>query len=94
MAISFDRKLRVAPDTLINLIEGEAVLLNLKSESYYGLDAMGAEMWTALTGSDSIGAAYEKLLDEYDVEPDRLRADLSTLVDQLVEKGLVEIASE
>ncbi|MGH9841775.1 MAG: PqqD family protein [Blastocatellia bacterium] len=94
MTISFDRKLRAAPDTLINMIEGEAVLLNLKSESYFGLDEMGAEMWTALTGSDSIGAAYRKLLDEYDVEPDRLRADLSALVDQLVEKGLVEVAGE
>ncbi len=94
MAISFDRKLRAAPDTLINMIEGEAVLLNLKSESYYGLDAMGAEMWTALTGSDSIGAAYEKLLDEYDVEPERLRADLSELVEQLTAKGLLEVCRE
>ena len=28
----------IAQDTLINVIEGESVLLNLKSESYFGLD--------------------------------------------------------
>ena len=94
MTISFDRKLRATPDTLINLIEGESVLLNLKSESYFGLDEMGTEMWTALTTSDSIEAAYEKLLGEYEVEPDTLRNDLSALVAQLTEKGLLEAGVE
>jgi hypothetical protein len=33
MSISFDRKLIVTQDTLINVIEGESVLLNLKNTS-------------------------------------------------------------
>jgi hypothetical protein len=94
MSISFDQKLAPTPDTLINVIEGESVLLNLKSESYFGLDQVGTRMWALLTTSDSVQAAYEKLLDEYDVSADELRQDMRDLIEKLIAHGLVEVAGE
>jgi hypothetical protein len=91
MSVSFDKRLSVTPDTLINVIDGESVLLNLRSESYYGLDQAGTRMWSLLTTSDSIQKAYEQLLTEYEVSADVLRKDLTDLIDQLVIKGLLEI---
>jgi hypothetical protein len=92
MSISFDQKLVVTSDTLINVIEGESVLLNLKSESYFGLDQVGTRMWTLLTTSGSIQAAYEKLLDEYEVEAAELKRDLSEFIENLLSLNLVEAA--
>lgn len=80
-----------SPETLINIIEGESVLLNLKNESYYGLDEVGTRMWELLTTSDSIQAAYEKLLDEYEVEAETLRNDLGEMIENLIENGLLEV---
>ena len=94
MSVSFDQKLVVTPDTLINVIEGESVLLNLKSESYFGLDQVGTRMWALLMTSDSIQAAYEVLLDEYDVSADELRKDMRDLIEKLIANGLVEVAGE
>src|SRR5215470_2829123 len=94
MSVSFDQKLVVTQDTLINVIEDESVLLNLKSESYFGLDQIGTRMWTLLTTSDSIQAAYEALLEEYDVDAAELRRDMLDLIDKLIANGLVEIVSE
>src|SRR5690349_7728823 len=94
MPISFDQKLRVTQDTLINVIEGESVLLNLKSENYFGLDPIGTRMWTLLTTSNSIRAAYESLLNEYDVSPDTLRKDMLDLIEKLIANGLAEVAGE
>jgi len=94
MSVSFDQKLVVTEDTLINVIEGESVLLNLKSENYFGLDPVGTRMWTLLTTSDSIQSAYEALLDEYDVGADKLRQDMQDLIEKLVANGLVEVAGE
>jgi len=94
MSVSFDQKLAPTQDTLINVIEGESVLLNLKSESYFGLDPVGTRMWSLLTTSDSIQAAYEALLDEYDVAADALRQDVQDLIEKLIANGLVEVASE
>ncbi|MGH9848288.1 MAG: PqqD family protein [Blastocatellia bacterium] len=94
MSFSFDQKLMVTPDTLINVIEGESVLLNLKSESYFGLDQVGTRMWTLLTTSDSIQAAFEALLDEYDVSANELRQDMQDLIEKLIANGLVEVTGE
>lgn len=41
----------------------------------------------------SLRACYETLLVEYEVEPDKLEADLVELVNDLVKNGLVEIAT-
>ena len=94
MSVSFNQKLTVTQDTLINLIEGESVLLNLKSESYFGLDPIGTRMWTLLTTSNSIQAAYESLLNEYDVSADTLLQDMRDLIEKLLANNLVEVAGE
>jgi hypothetical protein len=93
MTFSFDQKLTPAQDTLINVIEGESVLLNLNSESYFGLDPVGTRMWTLLADSDSIQSAYETMLDEYDVSPDKLRMDMQDLMEKLIANGLMEVAA-
>lgn len=92
MKQAFPRGRITTPEgVLVRELEGEAVLLNLASESYFGLDAVGTRMWAALTGSDSIEAAYEKLFAEYEVEPEQLRADLRDFVARLVDAGLIEV---
>ncbi|MBP6824690.1 MAG: PqqD family protein [Acidobacteria bacterium] len=94
MEISFANRVVVAPDTLINVVGEEAVLLNLKNEQYYGLDVMGTEMWQVLTASGSISEAYEKLLGEYDVSAEVLQKDLNDLLVKLLSNGLVELQGE
>jgi hypothetical protein len=90
VAINSRRRVVVQPDVLVNFIDGEAVLLNLKSERYFGLDEVGTRMWQVLADSESVRAAYEALLGEYDVDPDQLQHDLENLIEQLREHGLLE----
>jgi hypothetical protein len=44
-----------------------------------------------LTSKESLQAACDSLLDEYEVEQERLQQDLRNLVEKLVERGLVEV---
>jgi len=92
--IPFDRKLRVPENVLVQVVEGESVLLSLRDRCYYGLDATGTRMWELLTTSDSIHGAYCAMLDEFDVEPERLRGDLLQFVESLVSNGLLEAATQ
>jgi hypothetical protein len=46
-------------------------------------------MFTLLVTSDSVQTAYERLLGEYDVEPERLRSDMDKFLAHLLENGLV-----
>ena len=93
MRESFLQRVVVPGSVLVRELSGEAVLLDLKSEMYFGLDEIGYRMWTLLTTSDSISAAYEQLLSEYAVEPDELQESLDALIGQCTEHGLLELKS-
>lgn len=90
MALAADSRL-AAPESVVirTFDDGESVLLNLDTEQYYDLNAVGSRMWELLIASPSVAAAYAALIEEYEVEPDILRHDLETLVADLIEQGLV-----
>jgi hypothetical protein len=83
-----------APDVLLQDLEGEAVLLNLRNGQYYGLDENSFHMYKTLISSPSVEAAYAALVNEYEVAPDQLRADLDAFLAHLLENGLLVYADE
>jgi hypothetical protein len=89
MTISFSDRVTVPDDVLISHLQEESVILNLDSDSYYGLDDVGTRFLSVLTTSDSIETAYELLRDEYNVDPQVLRTDLLALIESLIDKGLL-----
>ena len=72
-------------------IAGEAVILNLQSGLYYGLNAVGARAWALLQQPRTVADIRDELLSEYDVEPEQCEADLIDLLAALSAEGLVEI---
>ncbi|WP_242056836.1 MULTISPECIES: PqqD family protein [Oscillatoriales] len=94
MTISLNMRISIADDILFRELDGESVILNLKSERYFGLDETGTRMWIALSRYDLIQQAYEALLLEYDVAPEQLRTDLYRLIEQLLAHGLVNVSNQ
>jgi len=91
MSISFSDRVKIPDDVLISKLQEESVILNLDSERYYGLDDVGTRFLSVLTTSDSIEAAYQRLVSEYDVDGQLLRNDLLELIENLVDKGIISI---
>ena len=91
MAFSVKMRVTSPKHVLVRTFENESVLLNLDSESYHGLDDVGTRMWQALTSSENIQAAYEKLLMDYEVDASLLRQDLDDFVAKMVQRGLLEL---
>ena len=94
MAIPFTSRLSVSADVMVRQVGDEAVLLNLKTEQYLGLDDVSNRIWQVLTAGGTVQAAYDTLLAEFDVDSERLRADLEDFVQELLQFGLVERRSE
>ncbi len=80
-----------SPDVISQEVSGETVLLDLQSECYFGLDAVGTRIWQLIRDSGDLRTIYNTLLEEYDVEEPRLRADLEALITQARERGLVTL---
>ena len=86
-----NKKLKISPEVHSQEVGSETVLLDLQSESYFGLDEVGTRVWQLLQESGDMESIFETILEEYDVEKEQLRKDLDDLVNKLVEAGLVSI---
>ena len=93
MQISFSDRVRVPDDVLISRLQEESVILNLDSERYFGLDDVGTRFLSVLTTADSIDDAYQSLAEEYDVDREMLRQDLEELIQNLLQKGIIEVSA-
>jgi coenzyme PQQ synthesis protein D (PqqD) len=84
-----DEALRLAPDVVFERVEGSALLINLATNRMFELDPAGTRFWELLSDGNDREAAEAALLDEYDVQPEVLREDITSLVERLVSEGLV-----
>lgn len=69
----------------------ELMLLDMRSEQYFGLNASAARMWEALTSAERIDDAVAVLEGTYTVPPQALRADVEELIDELMQRNLLEL---
>ncbi len=84
-------RIEIPDSVLAREIDGEMVLLDLASESYFGLDDVGTRIWAALVEHGTLPKAREALIAEFDVDPAVLDRDLERLVGELKQHGLVAI---
>ncbi|HMB54041.1 MAG TPA: PqqD family protein [Thermoanaerobaculia bacterium] len=79
----------VPEDVAFREVGGEAVILNLETEHYFTLDAVGTRMWKLLDEHGELAKVVELLLVEYEVEREVVERDLAGLVGELVGEGLL-----
>jgi coenzyme PQQ synthesis protein D (PqqD) len=90
-----DNSIIVARKNLLccDLTEG-AVILDLDSGTYYGLDDVGAFIWSLIQEPRLFSNIASAVLDEYAVEPERCAADLVELFSEMVQRNLISIRDE
>jgi len=74
-------------------LAGEAAILNMATGIYYGLDPIGARIWELIQEPASIARVRDALLEEYDVEPAQVEADIEALLGDMAGHGLIEVVS-
>jgi hypothetical protein len=84
------------PDVIYKPVADGAVLLDTRSEVYFGLNPVGARIWALLppacTHLDDLCAALSR---EYpDAAEDTLRADVMELFNDLIAHGLLAARNE
>jgi hypothetical protein len=72
-------------------LEGEAAILSLANGIYYGLDLIGAQVWTLLQQPRRVDEIRDLVLQEYEVEAERCHEDLLALLERLRAEGLIEV---
>lgn len=89
--INADSVVKVSNDVVVQELDGEAVLLNMNSEIYFGLDKIGTRIWNLLQTHGDLGSVTQTLLNEYDIGEEALTTHLLEFIEKLDSKGLITI---
>lgn len=70
---------------------GEAVILNMNTGIYHGLNEVGAFVWNLIEQPQVVKDIQQKLLQEYEIESSVCTNDLLMLLKDLHGEGLIEV---
>ena len=79
-------------DLLCQELDGEMVLLNAQSATYFSLNQTGTCIWRLLTAQRPLGEICQALAQDHDLPPERVMSDLAPFIEELLEAGLIRPA--
>jgi hypothetical protein len=85
-------RVRVHDDVLFQESEAEAVLLDLTSGVYFGLDPVAARIWQLFGAHELLSEIAWRVHEEYDAPEHQCASDLLALVAELEAHGLVSVS--
>lgn len=72
-------------------VDGEAVILDVESGSYFSLGDTGADIWSRLAQPIQGSVLSEQLALDYVGDPEIMRQDVVELLDTLLERKLIRL---
>ena len=72
-------------------LDGEAVLLDVNSGKYFGLNEVGARIMELLQEPTSVGDVMNVLLEEFNTDKDSMSEDLQAFLGKMVEHQLIQV---
>ncbi len=73
----------LAPSVYARAFGDEIVLLEFGKGEYYGLDAVGADVWRRLEAGDDLGTVADHIVARYEVGREEALRDIVALVTEL-----------
>jgi hypothetical protein len=77
------------PPVIHQTLEGEVIVVNLESGTYYSIAGTGAEVWSALEGGATADEAIELMLSGYEADRAWVEAAVTRFVDELLSEELI-----
>ncbi len=84
------------PDVVWREVDGEVVLLNVVTGQYFGLDAVGSQVWILLQSAGPKGVNLQTLsalvTGQFEVDLATAEQDLTALINDLLAQQLLVVA--
>jgi hypothetical protein len=74
-----------------DLAPGEVLLMDVEQAKYFGLRGTAAAIWSRFEEPTTVDAVVASLLDEYDVDELRCRADTTACIEGMVARSLLSV---
>lgn len=93
-AIVPDSTVVVSPHQVSTSLGEEAVILGAEAGQYFGLNAVGARVWELVQEPVRVSSICATLCEEYEVNADECQRDVLALLQELRDKGLLDVRTE
>ena len=80
--------MRVAPNVAWQIVNDEAIVIDLASGQVIGLNATATFLWSQLDGGDE-NALASAIANEFDVSEEAAKGDVRTFVDDMRRRNLI-----
>ena len=92
-ALSLHVQFIIANDILYRRVDNEAVLLNIPTGMYYGLNEVGVKFWEALR-TQTLESTIAQIVTDYSVEYSQVHQDLLSFLNDLADYGIISWSSD
>jgi hypothetical protein len=94
MPLTPESRVVVSDEQVHTSLGDEAVILGLGDGVYYGLDAVGARVWSLLGAPRRVAEIIDVVTEEFDVGRERCEHDVLALLGELAERRLIREESD
>ena len=89
--ILLDDLVEANKDLMMADLEGEAVLLNIQTGRYFGLNEVGTSIWALISEPRTVADLIEALRKEYKVASGMLNKDVMSFLESMEERSLIKV---
>jgi hypothetical protein len=72
-------------------LDGEAVLLEPDSGTYYGMNDLGTDVWEHIESPTTVAEVEATIREAYDVDPGVVAQDVRSFLSDLADADLIEV---
>lgn len=86
-----DARVQAVEGHITSQLAGEAVILDLETSVYYGLDDTGARIWSLIQEETTVRALCDELLQAYEVTEEQCTHEVLQLLATLRDRYLINV---
>jgi hypothetical protein len=89
-----DRFRILAPQVIGEVIDGEAIVVNLETGAYYSLQGIGSVIWSLVEAGATRAAITAAIAGRFAGEEGEIAVAVDRLLDELLEEGLIALRTD
>ncbi|MBD0379748.1 lasso peptide biosynthesis PqqD family chaperone [Paenibacillus sedimenti] len=94
LQIASNQRIAQNEGNLVSNMDGEKVMLSIKSGKYYNLGSTGGRIWELIETPATLQQIVETLSAEYEIEASVCEEQVRTFLTSLSKEGLIQIREE
>jgi hypothetical protein len=89
--IAWDTVIARSASVVTSVVDGEVLMMSIEQGRYFSLNDVATEVWNRLETPLPFRALVDELAGAYDATPERVRADVESLLREMEARDAVEL---